>query len=179
MTPLAYALTDGSEPMSHAEIDLLFKLAASLGPNPIIVNIGAADGVSTLAFLEACADAFVFSVDIGECPQERANVEAAGLDVARVVRLLGRSQDIGKEFPYEADLVFVDGGHDYDSVKGDIESWAWRVKPKGVLAFHDYISPPRPANNPGEAFEAVNENVPDEFVLIEQADRLIAFRRGE
>ncbi len=177
MTPLAYALSDGNEPMSHAEIDLLFKLAASLGPNPVIINIGAADGVSTVAMLEACADAFVFSADIGECPQERANVEAAGLDATRVARLLGRSQDIGKEFSYEADLVFVDGGHDYDSVKGDIESWAWRVKPGGVLAFHDYIAPPRPANNPSEAYEAVNENLPDGFAFIEQADRLIAFRR--
>jgi len=177
MTHLAYALTDGNDPMTYAEIDLLHKLAASLGPNPIIVNIGAADGLSTITFLEGCPDAFVFSLDVEECPQERVNVEAAGLDVTRVARVLGRSQETGQEFPYKADLVFVDGGHDYESVKGDIETWAGKVKVGGVLAFHDYIPPPPPANNPSYAHDAVNENLPDEFKSVAWVDRLIAFRR--
>jgi len=163
--------------MSYGEINFLVSLVKDLTAEPVIVNIGAADGVSTVAMLEARRDAFIFSVDIGECPQERANVEAAGLDVTRVVRLLGRSQDVGKRFPYEADMVLVDGGHDYESVGGDIEVWAWRVRPSGVLAFHDYIEPPRPANNPSEAFEAVNDNLPDGFELVSRVDRLIAFRR--
>jgi len=177
MTHLAYALTDGNDPMTYGEIDLLYDLAAKLGPNPIVVNIGAADGLSTITFLEGCADAFVFSLDVEECPQERANVEAAGLDLARVARVLGRSQEAGREFPYEADLVFVDGGHDYESVKGDIETWAPHVKPEGMLAFHDYIPPPPPANNPSYAYDAINENLPDGFVMIEHVDRLIVFRR--
>jgi len=177
MTITAFDLSDGNEPMSYGEINFLVSLVKKLPADPIIVNIGAADGVSTVAMLEARRDAFIFSADIGECPQERANLEAAGLDTARVIRLLGRSQDIGKEFPCEADMVLVDGGHDYKSVKGDIEVWPWKVKVGGTLAFHDYIEPPRPANNPSEAYEAVNENLPAEFELTGQVDRLIAFQR--
>lgn len=177
MTITAYDLTNGQDPMTYGEIDALRDLAGQLPGNPIIVNIGAADGVSTVCFLGGCPDAFVYSVDVEECPQEFANVEAAGLDRTRVVRLLGRSQDIGGEFPYEADLVFVDGGHDYESVKGDIESWAWKVRPGGALAFHDYIPGENPPGNPGEVYEAVTENLPDGFELIGQTDRLIAFRR--
>jgi len=177
VTITAFDLSDGNEPMSYGEINLLVSLTQELTAEPLIVNIGAADGVSTMAMLEARSDAFIFSVDYGECPQERANLEAAGLDPARVVRLLGRSQDVGKHFPYDADLIFVDGGHDYDSVKGDIEVWAWKVRPGCVLAFHDYIEPPPPENNPSYAYDAVNENLPNEFELVTLVDRLIAFRR--
>ena len=178
MTITAFDLSDGNEPMSYGEINLLVSLAKRLPPDPLIVNIGAADGVSTVAMLEARPDCFIFSVDIGECPQERANVEAAGLDPARLVRLLGRSQDIGKEFPYEADLVLDDGGHDYGSVRGDIEVWGPKVKIGGILAFHDYIPGENPPNNPGEVYEAVTENLPDWFEQIGWVDRLIAFRRA-
>jgi predicted O-methyltransferase YrrM len=177
MKHLAYAFTDGHDPMTHAEIDALYGLAAALGPNPIIVNIGAADGLSTVTFLEGCADAFVFSLDTEECPQERANVEAAGLDPTRVARVLGRSQETGRQFPYEADLVFVDGGHDYESVVGDIDTWAYRVKVGGILAFHDYIEPPPPPENPSYAYDAVNENLSSDFKFDKRVDRLIVFHR--
>lgn len=36
------------------------------------------------------------------------------------------------------DMVFIDGGHDYDQVMLDLESWFPKVKPGGLLAGDDY-----------------------------------------
>lgn len=36
------------------------------------------------------------------------------------------------------DFVFIDGSHDYDSVKQDILLWNSKVRPGGIVAGHDY-----------------------------------------
>lgn len=40
----------------------------------------------------------------------------------------------------EFDLAFIDGAHDYESVKADIEKSLAMLKPDGLIAFHDYAS---------------------------------------
>ena len=39
------------------------------------------------------------------------------------------------------DVVFIDGAHDYESVRADIEHALTVLAPGGLLAFHDYRSP--------------------------------------
>lgn len=42
------------------------------------------------------------------------------------------------DFPNESfDYVYIDGGHDYEIVKKDIEAWYPKIKPYGVLGGHD------------------------------------------
>jgi predicted O-methyltransferase YrrM len=36
-------------------------------------------------------------------------------------------------------LLFIDGSHTYEAVKGDIDAWLPRVVPGGVVVFDDYI----------------------------------------
>jgi hypothetical protein len=36
------------------------------------------------------------------------------------------------------DFVYLDGAHDYENVKGELEPWFERVRPGGILAGHDY-----------------------------------------
>jgi len=171
-------LTDGKEPVSHAEIDYLKELAAGLPENPTIVNIGAATGVSTLAFLEERPDCFIFSVDIYPCEEELKHVREGGHDHKRIVRLLGDSKLIGPKFPYQCDLLFIDGDH--WNAAGDIAAWidTGKVKSSGVIAFHDYIVPPNPANNPGDVYAQVNEWIErnPQYERICWVDRVIAFR---
>jgi len=47
------------------------------------------------------------------------------------------------------DFVFIDAGHDYESVKKDLISWLPKVKKSGVIAGHDYYHKP--------VFDAVHE----------------------
>lgn len=36
------------------------------------------------------------------------------------------------------DFVFIDAGHDYESVKKDLIAWFPKIKPNGIIAGHDY-----------------------------------------
>ena len=38
------------------------------------------------------------------------------------------------------DFVFIDGNHQYDDVKQDIEDWAPKVRKGGILSGHDYYN---------------------------------------
>lgn len=40
--------------------------------------------------------------------------------------------------PGELDLVFIDGNHDYEYVKQDIELWQPKIRKGGLLAGHDF-----------------------------------------
>lgn len=166
-------------PQTVAEVNYLKSIVKSLPQNPTIVNIGAERGVSTIAMLETRPDAFIFSVDIGECDGERKNAERAGMDLRRIVRVLGRSQEIGRYWPYVVDMVFIDGDHRYEGVKGDIAIWKDVVVSGGVLAFHDYFEGEPPAHNPSRAGDAVREMMVehDDVQMIKLVDRLIAFRK--
>lgn len=170
----SYDLSDGREPVSHKEIDYLKELAGSLPTDPLIINIGAATGVSTCAFLEARPDAFILSVDILECQQELDNVEACGLDRERVVRVLGDSKILGPPCPYRCDMLFIDGDH--WNAAADIESWVKtdKVKSGGIVAFHDYQEV-CPSNNPGAVYDHVNEGMKG-YEQLGWVDRVIAFR---
>ena len=170
----AESYTDGHDPMTYAEIEYLRELAGGIDtPNPTIVNIGAADGISTVAFLDARPDAFIFSVDVEPCREEFDHLRECGKETERVVRLLGRSEEVGLHFPYECDLLFIDGGH--FNAANDIDVWLGLVVPGGIVVLHDYIAPPLPANNPGSVWQDVNDKM-DMAWKIGEVDRLIAFR---
>ena len=162
--------------MIFSENTFLKQLISDLAPDPVIVNIGAATGVSTLAFLEERGDVFIFSVDIHECPQEFVNLENAGFSRKQVVRLLGDSKVIGKKFPESCDLLFVDGDH--WGAKKDADIWADKVEPGGIIAYHDWQPDGCAPNNPGSVTEDVLawwEEHP-EVELIGEVERVIAFR---
>ena len=52
----------------------------------------------------------------------------------------GKSKDIVSNYNDESlDFVFIDAGHDYESVITDIKNWYPKVKNNGIIAGHDYI----------------------------------------
>jgi predicted O-methyltransferase YrrM len=71
----------------------------------------------------------------------RANMRALGIAV-EVIR--APSVIAARRFaPASVDRVFLDGSHDGESVTEDLEAWAERLRPDGILAGHDY-SPRHP-----------------------------------
>ena len=50
----------------------------------------------------------------------------------------GDADEFSKIFPQKIDLIFIDGHHDYDSVKKNFDNWWFRLKKGGVALFHDY-----------------------------------------
>ena len=54
--------------------------------------------------------------------------------------IIGQSE-LQRFAPNSVDLVFLDGAHDYESVKRDIVQWLPVLKPGGIMCGHDYDCP--------------------------------------
>lgn len=86
-----------------------------------------------------------------------------------VVPVVGRSQRIAARWQTPLAFVFIDGGHDDDTVMHDCMNWAPRLTyPSGILAFHDVTIP-------GIA-RAVEKAVANGFELAERVDDLQILR---
>jgi precorrin-6B methylase 2 len=170
----AKQLADKYGMLSTDEVDLLQRCVKLLPASPVVVNIGANIGTSTCAILEANPGAFVFSIDLKPWPEEKENVADCGLDPRRVVRLLGNSARIGVHFPYQPDMIFVDGGHGDGAVRGDIA--AWIPKCRRIALFHDYHHP-RYAKKPGVHLDEIVDGAMIGWEKIGEARYLVAFMR--
>ena len=80
----------------------------------------------------------------------QANLERYG--VADKVEVLEGTSEEMIPLCGEVDAVFIDGDHKYDAVKKDIELALTKLRPEGVLIFHDYDSDKDP-----DVTKAVNE----------------------
>lgn len=66
----------------------------------------------------------------------RANLDAAGVN--GLVRIIPKpSYEAFDDVPDEIDLLFIDGAHDYQSVKADIGLYAPKVRIGGKVILHD------------------------------------------
>jgi predicted O-methyltransferase YrrM len=174
MTLTPYDITGEAFWFQRYDVDTLRQLVLTLPPSPVVVNIGAGFGTSALTIVEARADAFVFSIDICERPDEETHLRQAGLwDQHRVVRILGRSQDVGARWPGTVAMVFVDGDHTYIGVFNDATIWLPCIRPGGIIAFHDYGYPALPSVAWG--VDAVMAN----YEVILHNETLIAYRVPE
>jgi predicted O-methyltransferase YrrM len=171
----AIGLAKAGGQMRVPEVIALKELVRNIPADPVIVNIGAGlQGVSTLAMLEERPDAFIFSIDPKARPGETESLRGAGTPWRRVVRLLGRSQDIGKNWRFPMDFLFVDGDHKYSSVMRDIKLFVPWVRSGGIAAFHDYVPCPLKKKARRATFAIDEGMVGYEEVL--RVDRLKAFR---
>ena len=178
MTFTSYSLAgEDPNPMTVEEVHCLKRLIKeNMGKSPVIINIGAGIGVSTLAMLEERPEALIFSIDVDPCEGEIENAQKAGLNSSRIVRILGRSQDVGRHWPCRVDFIWVDGDHRYEGVLEDIRVWAGYIEPGGVMAFHDCFDGDPPKHNPSGAGQAVREMMHlDDLIM--KCERIRAFKR--
>lgn len=180
--------------VTAAEGALLAELAAGVEAPLAIVEIGSYTGKSTCFLLEANQSAPVVAVDLwdlhlpGERKKGRRNKHkyeikfnsAAALALFRertngapnLTWIRGESAQVAKAWSEPIGLLFIDGGHDFASVKADFLGWAGNVVPGGWVAFHDAT--------PGSRVMAVVERVvkpTGEWSDWRQAERMLVARR--
>lgn len=99
-------------------------------PKPVIVNIGVHVGCSLYCLHAGCPHAKLIGVDINEkwlTPSKK--------EIARLI--LGDSNLVHTKVRKPIHLLFIDGGHSYHTVKGDINGWVPELVVGGIVAFHD------------------------------------------
>jgi predicted O-methyltransferase YrrM len=147
----------------------LFELASeacSLGP---CLEIGSFCGKSTVYLGVACKikGKTLFSIDhhrgseeqqpgqpyfdsdlvdgnsglINSFPYFRAVIEKAGLEEI-VVPMVTKSCVAARDWATPLGLVFIDGGHSYETVMKDYKCWHAHLLPGGFLIFHDIFLDP-------------------------------------
>jgi hypothetical protein len=72
----------------------------------------------------------------------------------KFVMVRKKSQEVVDEVPNDLDFVYIDGDHEYEGVKKDIELYYLKVKKGGIIGGHDYNYSPWPG-----VTKAVNEFV--------------------
>lgn len=128
---------------------------ASLTQPRVIFEIGTFEGQTTIALAEAAPGADVFTLDLPRgasvphaVPHEAESVaqDAVGgrfrdkTAAARITQLRGDSTsfDFSPWFG-KCDLVLVDGGHDYETVKTDTATALRLRSASGIIVWDDYI----------------------------------------
>lgn len=102
-------------------------------------------------------------------PHFRVNMRRAELE-GWVIPVVGDSRKIGPRWHTQASLLFIDGGHDAETVYSDFIGWQQNVIPGGYLLFHDATIPEIGA----VADLAVDSGT---FKLVEQVDSLRVLQR--
>ncbi len=150
------------------EAHLLYSLASKCKSKGVIVEIGSWEGKSTICLglgSKQNKQGKIYAIDPHEGSTEHKesfgkvntfknfdnNIRNAG--VANLVQpLVMSSHQAVKKVKEPIELLFIDGAHDYESVKQDYLDWAPKVIDGGVIAFHDTVSWPGPK-------KVVKENV--------------------
>ena len=149
MTPKEIAKIPG-----WCDFDSLYREAIESVPEDgLLIEIGVYQGRSlcTLATLAKEADKRqrVLGVDHFRGPHSgRLKMEAARIEAERnLERCAYRFAELwvtwstlaATRLPDESvDFLFVDGSHDYHSVREDLAAWLPKMKPTGIMAGHDY-----------------------------------------
>ena len=85
------------------------------------------------------------STRIKLAPYNAVVIKASSMDALRYVK------------DDSLDFVFIDAGHDYDSVSEDVREWSKKVKVGGIVSGHDYYVFPNSGNR--GVIDAVDEYV--------------------
>tara|TARA_Y100000310_G_scaffold291828_1_gene320069 strand:- start:4823 stop:5455 length:633 start_codon:yes stop_codon:yes gene_type:complete len=150
---------------SDNEYEILWKLAKQYGRNGYILEIGAKFGISTLILANASKlvdGCKVISVDASTLEMDRSFLYVPKTDLLitgwtrflhyyknlylydlydHVISINAKSQEIADILDCFISLLFIDGAHDYESVKQDWIKYSPKVISGGIVIFHDYIAP--------------------------------------
>ena len=139
--------------LNNKEGSLLYDLAKDVKGKGVILEIGSFKGKSTIWLSKGSEQGnriAVYAVDhhtgspehrkgkdeLWTFDEFKRNIGDAGVSdlVTPIVRT---SVEAASSFEEPIELLFIDGGHDYDSVKSDYHAWSSKVVEGGIIAFHD------------------------------------------
>ncbi len=136
---------------------LLYRLALKAEPHGCIVEIGSWQGRSTIwlaAGAKAGRGARIVAIDphtgthLREKGETTANTLRAILSRAGVADqaeiIVATSEDVARNWSRPISLLWIDGNHEYESVRRDFELWVPHLLDDATVALHDTFVLPGP-----------------------------------
>lgn len=174
--PVDWLRTPG-EFVRRGERLLLHRLAQDVAQRferPTIVNVGVSHGATLHCLYAGAPQAEHIGIDIDL--KRRPLRGAKALSDVKLIEM--DSNQYRPKGPVH--LAFIDGGHSYATVWGDIKVLVPHIPVGGVIAFHDYAPVPRDARRLAGLKRAIDEwhkSVGDAWALYVSADSIVAFQR--
>ena len=132
-------------------IELLPILRASAGARQV-VEIGTGTAWTAIALTLARRERRVLSLDLEERPERERYLRLMPASARGRLELALRDGEQGPRDERELDFVFIDSSHRLDETKRTFLLWSERLRPGGVVAFHDWGNPDYP-----EVTEAIEQ----------------------
>ncbi len=103
---------------------------------------------------------------IDSLPYFRATIQRAGLEEI-VVPMVTKSSVAVRDWTTPLGLIFIDGGHSYETVLTDYRCWYPHLLPNGFLAFHDiFLDPTEGGQAPYEVYKlALTSGIFEELLM--------------
>ena len=131
----------------------LYSLASTLKKSSVVMEIGSWKGRSTIWLASGLKDGsgsgHVFAVDhgVGDSEaglQQTAEVFSANIKKNNVAEMITtifkKSEEAIQDWSEPIDILFIDGAHDYESVRRDF-LWEKYLVDGGWLVMHDVLNP--------------------------------------
>ncbi len=166
--------------LSRKEAGLLYWAASEWPLTGPVLELGSYAGRSTILFALAgrrvCAvDAWDEEILAGAnavFDSYQENIRRVGIET-KVSTHRGLSHKVGQSWTVPGAILFVDAGHDYELVRGDLDIWAPHLLPGGILIMHDVI---------GDVFlgvtRAASEFLQQGWHVVASAGSIVAFARN-
>lgn len=176
-TAPCFAGLDGGVYLTNTEREILVHLCrrACYGSEGFVLEFGCQDGATARCILKNCSGVMAYTgIDLPEgqttiLPQQKTEVPAIAGEYCNDGRfsvLLKNSlelttADLGPIY----DFIFIDGGHDYETVKHDTELAMSVVSDGGIIAWHDYNH--NPNNGVGTLIDELNDKNGNRITLVD------------
>lgn len=167
--------------LDHGEGLRLYEIARRVGRRGPCLEIGSYCGKSALYLGAGCREGggILFSIDHHRGSEEqqpgeaycdpdlvdarsgridtfdffRSTLAQAGLEDT-VVPIVSRSETVARRWATPLSLVFIDGGHTFETAFSDYNAWVGHVLPGGYLLIHDiFLDPAEGGQAPRRIYE--------------------------
>ena len=98
------------------------------------------------------------------------------LNVKNIVPIVSESKKSSFNWKTNLGMLFIDGGHSFESANNDYEYWESKIAEGGCLAIHDIFEDP---NDGGQApFQIFQKALRNNYKVYEKVDTLICLIKG-
>ena len=98
------------------------------------------------------------------------------LKIKNIVPIIGSSIDVSSCWKSKISMLFIDGGHSFESANSDYDCWESKIVNGGCLVIHDIFETP---DEGGQApYEIYQKALQNNYKIYERVDTIICLIKG-